>query len=238
MNASTPIDTIQVLGVHPIREGVPQPGESWLAAATRLAQSKVPAVAFDLSGRTKRFLVEPSLRVGLRPMGPGDLKTLARWLRTPHVARWWFSDGSASDEAVHERYAPHLSAETPTTMWVVEANGRSIGWLQDYRLSDYPEYAQLAPDGQALGFDYGIGEPAFVGRGWGPLMIWAWAVAAQRRFPEVDTFFAAPDHRNGASLRALSKVGFTPGVWFDEPNPDGTVSTVVGCSLDVRAVLG
>ena len=61
---------------------------------------------------------------------------------------------------------------------------------------------------------------------------------ARTRFPEATSYFAAPDHRNVASLRVLAKAGFTEGVWFDEPQENGETSTVVGCSLDVRRVIG
>jgi RimJ/RimL family protein N-acetyltransferase len=50
--------------------------------------------------------------------------------------------------------------------------------------------------------------------------------------------FAAPDHRNARSLRVLAKLGAIQGMWFDEPQDDGRVDTVVGCSIDVRRVLG
>jgi aminoglycoside 6'-N-acetyltransferase len=36
----------------------------------------------------------------------------------------------------------------------------------------------------------------------------------------------------------LDKAGFERGVWFDEPRADGSVGTVVGCTLDLPAVLG
>jgi hypothetical protein len=36
----------------------------------------------------------------------------------------------------------------------------------------------------------------------------------------------------------LDKLGFRQGLWFDEPQPDGRVDTVVGCTLDVCHVLG
>ena len=49
--------------------------------------------------------------------------------------------------------------------------------------------------------------------------------------------FAAPDHRNARSLRVLAKLGATQGMWFDEPQSDGGVDTVVGCSIDVQRVL-
>ena len=52
-------------------------------------------------------------------------------------------------------------------------------------------------------------------------MLWAWMRRARTRFPEATTYFAAPDHRNVASLRMLAKAGFTEGVWFDEPQENG-----------------
>ena len=39
-------------------------------------------------------------------------------------------------------------------------------------------------------------------------------------------------------LRVLAKLGFTEGLWFDEPQSDGRVDTVVACSLDVAQVMG
>ena len=85
------------------------------------------------------------------------------------------------------------------------------------RVGDYPDYAMLCPDPAAIGVDYAIGEPEWIGRGLGTRLVWAWMLRAKRRFPDATSYFAAPDHRNKASLRVLAKVGFTEGVWFDEP---------------------
>lgn len=220
-------------------DGVVREGESWAAAARRTCRAATAEpVPVDLSGEVKRFTIDHDLGMVLRPMTRGDLPIVAGWRAEPHVARWWSDDGPSTLAEVTERYAAHVDGLTPTRMWVVEANGRSIGFVQDYRIADYPEFALLAPDPGAVGCDYAIGEPEWVGRGLGVRLVWAWMQRAVRRFPEVATFFAAPDHRNEASLRVLDKVGFERGVWFDEPRADGTTSTVVGCTLDVRRVLG
>ncbi len=233
MNAS-----VQVLGTNPPRSGLARSGESLLHAAERLSSGRGVPLALDLTGEVKRFLIEPTCRVALRPMTTYDLKDLAGWLRQPHVAKWFAAEGPATDAAVRERYLASVQGLTATSMWVFEANGRSIGFCQDYRIRDYPEYAQLTPDPNAVAMDYAIGEPAWLGRGWGPLMVWAWVVHAQARHRDVTTFFAAPDHRNVASLRTLAKVGFAAGTWFDESESDGSVSTVVGCTFDVPRILG
>jgi aminoglycoside 6'-N-acetyltransferase len=71
----------------------------------------------------------------------------------------------------------------------------------------------------------------------GARVLWAWMLRTRHRIPEATTYFAAPDHRNAASLRMLAKAGFTAGLWFDEPQEDGSIDTVVGCALDVDRVL-
>ena len=215
------------------------PGEPWAAAAARIcAPVGGEPVAHDLSGDVLRFDVDPDRAVYLRAMTHSDLPALSRWLQEPHVRRWWHNDGDPSMERVTETYGPRVDGRTPTRMWVVEVNGRSVGFVQDYRIRDYPGFALLTPDPDAIGVDYAIGEPGWAGRGLGARMLWAWMQDAHRRFPDATSYFAAPDHANTASLRILDKAGFTRGTWFDEPQRDGTTATVVGCTLDVRRVLG
>ncbi len=119
--------------------GVIQEGESWAHAADRLAAT-MPGepCALDLSGACKRFVVDPDLRVTLRAMTRGDLPDLARWRAAEHVDRWWSNDGSPDIETVTAKYTPHIDGTTPTRMWVAEVNGRSVGFLQDYRISAIP----------------------------------------------------------------------------------------------------
>ncbi|GAA1931126.1 GNAT family N-acetyltransferase [Nocardioides hwasunensis] len=224
-------------GERELRGGV-RSAESWAAAACRVAAPlSGTVVAADLSGPTKAFVVEPDLTVTLRTMTRGDLPLLARWLGEPHVQRWWHHDGEPTAERVATTYGPRIDGSTPTCMWVAEVNGRSVGFVQDYRIRDYPDFALLTPDPDAIGLDYVIGEPEWVGRGLGARVLWTWMLDAARRFPAAEGFFAAPDHTNVASLRVLDKVGFTRGIWFDEPQRDGGVATMVGCTLDVRRVL-
>jgi aminoglycoside 6'-N-acetyltransferase len=219
--------------------GVVRAGESWAAAARRTCASlHAEPVPLDLSGEVKHFHIDHDRRVALRAMTRGDLPDVERWLGAEHVQRWFGSQGEPTMADVTERYGPRIDGMTPTRMWVVEVNGRSVGFCQDYRLCDHPGYTPASPDPAAVGVDYLIGEPHLIGRGVGTAMLWAWLGSACRRYRDVDTYFAAPDHRNAASVRVLEKVGFTAGTWFDEAQPDGTVATLVGCSLDVRRVVG
>lgn len=219
--------------------GATRESESWAAAARRIAATVAgDPVAVDLSGEPKTFAVVPDVRVSLRAMTRGDLPDVIRWRQSEHIHRWWAADGEPSAVRVTEQYADSIDGMTPTRMWVAEVNGRSVGFVQDYRLSDYPDYALLTPDPDAIGVDYAIGEPAWVGKGVGAGVLWAWLLRTRHRFPAAASCFAAPDHRNTASLRVLEKVGFEQGTWFDEPGEDGSISTVVGCSLSLDRVVG
>jgi aminoglycoside 6'-N-acetyltransferase len=219
--------------------GVVRAGESWAAAARRTAASVGgDPVPLDLSGAVKRFRIDHDLRVSLRAMTRGDLPDVARWRSSERLRKWFAADGEPDLESVTARYGPRIDGMTPTRMWVVEVNGRSVGFCQDYRVRDHPEYAVLTPDPDAVAVDYAIGDDSFVGRGIGTRMLWAWMSGARRPYPDVTSYFSSPDHRNEASLRVLDKVGFVRGTWFDEPGRDGSVATVVGCTLDVRSVLG
>jgi RimJ/RimL family protein N-acetyltransferase len=221
-------------------------GESLLRCARRLLSvdgrwQRLEPWPLDLSAEPAAFVCEASgtdVSVGFRPLTRADFRDVVAWQRQPHVSRWWQDE--ATDEAAAERhYGPALDGDDPTRLWVLEVAGRSVGMLQDYRVGDHPDYALLTAKPDAAALDYLIGDPAWVGRGLGTRMLWVFVRdVVHPGHPQARELFAAPDHRNAASLRVLDKIGFTRGLWFDEPQPDGRVDTVVGCTLDVPAVLG
>lgn len=213
--------------------------ESWARAADRIAGDRSavgPVLAVDLSGDPLRFGVDEQHTFALRSMTEGDLVDVHRWVNAPHVSAWW--DERRSPDQVAAHYGPALRGEEPVRHWVFEVNGRSVGFAQDYRIADHPDFALLSGRPDAVGFDYLVGEAAYIGRGLGTSLLWVYlrdlVVPA---YDGVSELFAAPDHRNVRSLRVLAKLGATQGLWFDEPTSAGRVDTVVGCSIDVARVL-
>jgi aminoglycoside 6'-N-acetyltransferase len=206
---------------------------AWLAADESARRLSADTAA--LLAQADRI---PGVTLAFRPMTRADFPDVVAWQKEPHVARWWVDE--ATDAAAAERhYGPALDGDDATRLWIVEVNRRSVGFLQDYRIGDHPEYALLTRTPEAVGVDYAIGHPGWVGRGIGTRMLWTFLRDVVRpHYLDAPAYFAAPDHRNRASLRVLDKLGFVQGLWFDEPQPHGGVATVVGCSLDVRTVLG
>ena len=82
-------------------------------------------------------------------MTRGDLRDMARWRTAEHVQRW-FTTAEPTLEALEARYGERIDGMSPTRMWVVEVNGRSVGFVRDYRVGDYPDYAVLGPDPDAI----------------------------------------------------------------------------------------
>jgi RimJ/RimL family protein N-acetyltransferase len=207
-------------------------------AEPRAADRSLPVVVTDRHPAVPSGARAPDVLIGFRPLTRADFPNVVTWQRQPHVSRWW-QDEAVDVAAAENHYGPALDGTDPTRLWVVELNGRSVGLLQDYAISDHPDWALLTARPGAIGLDYLVGDPSWVGRGVGTRMLWHFLRDVIRpHYPQATEYFAAPDHRNGASLRVLDKLGFTRGLWFDEPQPDGRVDTVVGCTFDVLRILG
>ena len=224
--------------VGTLHETVVAPGESWREAAERVAEAlgAVSVLPVDLSADPPLFGVRGDDSFAARPMTRADVPHVVRWVVEPHVARWWAEHRSPEQVAAH--YSRVLGGESADRLWVLEVNGRSVGFAQDYLISDHPEYALLTGAPDAVGVDYAIGVPAWASRGYGTPLLWTWLRdAVVPGHPESAQLHAAPDHRNAASRRVLAKLGFVEGWWFDEPRATGEVTTMVTCTLDVDQVL-
>lgn len=208
----------------------------WLTAAEARRRVRPDFVAAAQIDRLERI---PTVEMSFRRMTYDDLPDVVRWQRAPHVREWWFN-AVRTPAAAAERYGPRIDGEVPTRMWVVGIDGRGVGYLQDYPLTEDDEYAAKTGHPEAIGFDYLIGEPDRVGRGLGTRMMWEFLRdVLVVDYPDAPTFLASPSHRNAASLRALAKCGFSQGTSIDVPaGTAGESVTEIVCTLDCRHWFG
>ena len=144
--------------------------------------------------------------VELRPMEPGDLALVERWLGEPHVARWFLAGSSVEAELAD--IGQSLTEGSGTHMLVVLHDGEPIGWCQWYECEvDTAWAAEMGAAPGDCGIDYAIGDAGHVGSGVGTELIGALVQLVQEARPGCG-IMADPDAQNVASRRVLEKNGF------------------------------
>lgn len=130
----------------------------------------------------------------LRPPGPADVPALATIRRTPEVRAYW-RGGPDLTASVEEDLA-----EAETTPYVVEVEGRVVGWIQwseeeepDYRHANIDIYLDPAVHGRGIGTD--------------AVRTLARHLVADRGHHRLEIDPAAD---NLAAIRCYTKVGFRP----------------------------
>jgi hypothetical protein len=148
------------------------------------------------------------------PRRPGDVAGGARPSTCTVVVA-----GGRADPPRPRAVRPAHRRPDPTRMWVVEVNGRSVGFVQDYRIGDYPttpcwrrtrrdrrRLRDRDPTWRRRGSAHGC-----CGRGCcGPAPL-----------PGGDAVLRRPDHRNAASLRILARPASPRGCGSTSRRPTG-----------------
>lgn len=137
-----------------------------------------------------------------------DLPLMHRWLNTPHVDQWYGEGGDF--EAIAAKYGAYIDGDKPTHPYLILYGDTPIGYIQTYRIDDYPHYAQhlALGDGPAAGLDLFIGEGAFVHQGLGPLAIRAFLRTVVFSLLPVTRCVIGPAVANFSAIRAYEKAGF------------------------------
>jgi aminoglycoside 6'-N-acetyltransferase len=167
------------------------------------------------------------VRLTFRRLRRDDFSLLSRWFSQPHVEPWWREEYDL--ESIERHYGPAVDGTDPTGLFIVEGEGRPLGFAQLYLLDDNPAWKKsLAPAGtfdNAAGIDYLIGDEVAIGHGLGPAVIDTLVEKAWTENADLQMIVAAVQQTNRRSWRALEKVGFER-VWSgeiisDDPSDDG-----------------
>jgi aminoglycoside 6'-N-acetyltransferase len=131
---------------------------------------------------------------------------VARWLALPHVAPWWSDEPTVT--ALETSYGPSVDGTDPTEGFIIELEGRPVGFIQRYRLDDYPPWAEALGIEHAAGIDYLIGAPELIGVGLGPVVVGSFTTLTFERYPDIERMGVAVQQANHRSWRALEKAGY------------------------------
>ena len=144
-----------------------------------------------------------------RPMTAADLPLIGRWLREPHVRKWW---GDPDEQLA--LIGSDLT-EPAMDQFIVLAGDRLVAYLQCYSLTAWNTGFGAQPEG-TRGIDQFIGESDMIGRGHGSAFIRPFVGDKLRQaVPRVVT---DPDPLNLRAVRAYEKAGFEKVGMVDTPD--------------------
>ncbi len=149
-----------------------------------------------------------SPEITFSPLESTDLPLMHRWLNRPHLKRFVQKE-PISPREVEEQYDPRLSndAATHCHLACLEA---PFGYLQCYRLSDYPDWAEIIGQDQGIGVDLFIGEPDLIGLGLGAAMLRGYlSQVAFPLFAKAPSAWIAHEADNLAAQGCSQSVGFS-----------------------------
>jgi len=147
--------------------------------------------------------------ISLRPMQLSDLPIFRVWLYLPHVAAWyhepedWIAEIEQQDGAF--AFVHHFIAQSA---------GTALGFCQyyPYWLSG-EDWHKSTPLEGTYSIDYMVGEPAFLGKGFGKQIILS-LLEQIKNEPDAKRVIVQPEPENLASCGVLLSCGFC----FDAAN--------------------
>lgn len=146
--------------------------------------------------------------ISFRPLAHADFNVMRMWFNTPHVQRF-YSLRHWTTEEVENKLSPYIRQEKPVFGFIIMLNNKDIGYIQHYKIIDFPWPEQSLSDEiiqTGAGLDFFIGEPEFVGKGTGTKILKA--ILDQLIWPQFNYCVVDPDKRNHAMIRCNEKVGF------------------------------
>jgi aminoglycoside 6'-N-acetyltransferase len=167
------------------------------------------------------------VKLSFRRLQRGDFGLLSLWFSRPHVAPWWREEHDPG--TIERNYGPAVDGADPTELFIVERDGKPVGFAQLYLFDDNPGWKRaLTAAGaydDAAGIDYLIGLDAAIGQGLGPLIIDDLVRRAWQTHAGITQVVAAVQQDNRRSWRALEKAGFERAwagdIESDDPSDNG-----------------
>ena len=148
--------------------------------------------------------------IAFRPLALDDGPLLTRWLAEPHVRRFYQRKPITLAE-VEAEYGPAIRGEEPSLCHTAACDGAPFGYIQCYANMAYPDYAAIIGADHGVSVDLYIGDPAFVGRGFGRAMLAGYlARVAFPAYPDEELAYIAHEPDNLAALACSLAVGFKP----------------------------
>lgn len=155
--------------------------------------------------------VEEHMKIEFKLLEKSDIPQMYKWLNKDFIAKW-FGKGEYYDkyENVENKYAPRTESNSLTKAFIVYLDKNKIGYIQTYRLIDYPEYNKyVQADPYVAGLDVFIGEEEYLNKGIGTKIISEFIKTIIFNNHGIKGCIVGPEPNNQRAIKAYSKAGFT-----------------------------
>jgi len=131
-----------------------------------------------------------------------------KWFNEPHVQKF-YSLRNWSEQEVLDKLQPTIDSTKAISAFIIFYNDNPIGYIQCYKVSDFPWPMQDLSDEQShqgAGLDLFIGDPYYVGKGLGKNLLNQFLI--EKIWPHFKYCVVDPDERNTTSKQLFEKCGF------------------------------
>jgi len=145
--------------------------------------------------------------VAFVPLDESHISLIHAWLNSGEAFRW-YGRRPRTEEEIRQKYLVE-KPRTGTRRFIIQYEGRPIGYLQYYRIADYPDYCSLV---SAKPHDYGldlfIGRDDYIGRGIGTRVVKTALDELVFAHDDAERCLVGPSPENGRAIRCYEKCGF------------------------------
>jgi RimJ/RimL family protein N-acetyltransferase len=142
------------------------------------------------------------------PLNETHIALMHRWLSSGEAKRWYGSHADKTEAELRQKYLVD-KPQGGTHCFIIQHKKTPIGYIQYYRVSDYPAWCALV-SGQTgdYGLDIFIGEDDYIGRGIGTRTICAALNKLIFSNEDAQRGLMGPDPENHRAIRCYEKCGF------------------------------
>ncbi len=157
------------------------------------------------------------MKIHFEKVTGAHLDTIFSWLRQPHIMEFWDNTQGHKDDIVNfaeGRKTPSSYADGLYVYWIAYLKDEAFAMLmtiQETHKGDIGEekLKRLSKTGNTYGIDYMIGNPKFLGKGYGSKTLSDFVDYFREFFdPKSDTFIIDPASDNPKAMHVYMKAGF------------------------------
>jgi RimJ/RimL family protein N-acetyltransferase len=141
--------------------------------------------------------------VTFSPLAESDFNFIESWLQEPHVQKTW---GNEKWEESYEKYLFRISSDS-VKQFIIQIDTEPVGYIQYYWASKVGDGWWEGFDENTVGFDLYIGNPNYLGKGYGKIIVNAF-LRLLFQDSKICRIIADPSPQNEKIINLLKNVGF------------------------------